>query len=207
MEGLARRWECVARFLDDADDGRRGPHAVARERGLRRHQLAGILAAQLSPDWRGHADELVLLVERYASVHSIIAAGEAHSLLRYVKVILRRTLTHPDAVVPWHSPVREAYEREVLATAQAAEHDRSATWHAELDERSAAAATERAGDQAARRAARAVAAAAGGHEHHPPRDPDDTDPAAAARAVHDRWPPVAQPGQGLPAEAAGRRRC
>ncbi|SNY72798.1 hypothetical protein [Paractinoplanes atraurantiacus] len=220
VAGIARRWECVSRFLGDADDGRRATRLVARERGLRRHQLAVTLAAQLSPDWAGHAEQLVQLVERYAGVHSIIAAGDAHSPLAYIKRMLHRALTNPAAVVPWHSPVRLAYERDVLAEQLNAAAMRSAELRAELGGQEAAAAADRGGDRTGLAAARAAAAAAARRQAPSRRSvlagPQDADRLAGARAELDAraragrprpqqldeaaWTePVAQPGAGLPA--------
>ncbi|WP_235437382.1 hypothetical protein [Micromonospora sp. RV43] len=189
--GLARRWEFVARFLDDANDGRRNPRAVARERGLRLAMLAATLAPRLSRHWT--AGDVVRLVERhglagpYAEARTVIGAGDAHSPLRYLATVLDRALTNPAAAVPHPSPVRQAFERDVLAAERAAQADRTTALRTALAERDQAAAAERAGAGTARHAALAAARAAGRGDH------------AAARAIAaaDEWPAVTQPGTGL----------
>jgi hypothetical protein len=202
VDDIARHWECVAHFLDESDDGgRRNSHAAHRERGLRRRQLAGIIAAQFSPDWRGHAGDLVLLVERYAGIHSIIAPGDAHSLLRYIKVMINRALTNPHAQVAHHSPVREKFEREVLAVDQAALAVARAVRQAELAARNQAAAETRAGSQQGLAALhtemtriRKHRRTASGHQR-PDRDQD-----TQSADIGEAWTETAaQPGAGLPA--------
>lgn len=202
VDDIAQQWECVARFLDESDDaGRRDVRAATRERGLRRHKLAGIIATQLSPDWRGHADDLVMLVEHYAGVHSIIAPGDAHSLLRYIKVMIHRALTNPRARVAHHSPVREHFEREILAADQAAVMLARAARQAELAARDQAAAEARDGIQPGLAALRAEMAriherrgTAAGHER-PYRDRQ-----ARSADSSEAWTEnVAKPGAGLPA--------
>jgi hypothetical protein len=147
---LAGRWEFLGRYLDDADDGRRSGRAVARERGLRETKIATTLGARLAPDWT--AGDIVRLVERFAGIRSIIAPGDAHSPLRYLAAMLDTALTNPAAEVPCYSPVREAFEREVLAGELAAEHAadsaRSTGLRAEMDARDAAAEMARSGAQA-----------------------------------------------------------
>jgi len=135
---LAERWEFLGRYLADADDGRRTPREVARERGLRLRQIADTLRKQLSASWT--AAGVVQLVERYAGILSVIAPGDAHSPLRYLKRMLTRALTNPQAIVRWPSPVREAYEREALTVKLATDTAAHAQLQAELDARAAAAA-------------------------------------------------------------------
>jgi hypothetical protein len=191
---LAGRWEFLRRFLDDADDGRRSSRAAARERGLRLRMIAATLGKRLGPDWT--AGEVVRLVERHgltgrpAGLHAIIAAGDAHSPLRYLAVALDRALSDPAAIVPHPSPVRQAYERDVLAADLAAAAGHTAALRAELADRDAAAAADRAGPQPGRIAALTAARAA-------------TERAAAARQARDErladtagelWPTPASPG-------------
>lgn len=192
---LASRWAFLGRYLDDADDGRRRPHLVARERGLRIHMIAATLGTRLGPQWS--ADDVVSLVERHAGIHSVIAPGDAHSPLRYLAVMLERALTDPDAQVPHHSPVRQAYEQAVLDAELAAEAARGAGLRTEFDQRDAAAAAERSGPRlglaAARKAAAGRRPASGrsedpaGHEHRNQ---------ASAPAAGADWPTVREPGSG-----------
>ena len=186
---LADQWEFLQRFLADADDGQRSPLAVARERGLRLRMIAATLGSRLGPEWT--TGDVVLLVERYAVRFTVIAAGDAHSPLRYLAAMLDRALTAPHAVVPHHSPVREAYEREVIAADQDAALSRSAALRLQFDQRDAAAAVARTGDQAGLRAARAAAAAAAAHGL--------AARAAAARDEHEstEWPVPVAPGSGI----------
>ena len=222
--GLARRWEFLARFLDDSDDGRRDPRAVARERALRLAMIATTLGSRLSRRWT--PAQVVALVERYGltgrygRVRTVIGAGDAHSPLRYLAAVLDRALTHPDATVPHHSPVRVAFERDVLAVALAAQAEHTAELRAQLAERNAAADADRiAGRQGGLHAARSVAAAAGGRgparttRHYQAADPERMAQvhaelaarrAALAAAVGEpddaaAWSELAaQPGAGLP---------
>jgi hypothetical protein len=165
--GLARRWEFLARFLEDADDGLRSVRAVVRERGVRLAMIATTLIPRLSRRWT--PAQVVALVERYgltgryASVRTVIGAGDAHSPLRYLACVLDRALTHPDAIVACYSPVRAAFERDVMSVELAARAEHTAALVTELAEQSAAAAADRAaGHQAGLHAARAAAAAASG---------------------------------------------
>lgn len=215
---LADQWGFLARYLDDADDGRRSPRAVARERGLRLAMIASVLAPRLSPAWipgqamrcRWTAADVVQLVERYgltgryAAVRTVIGAGDAHSPLKYLATVLDQALTNPRARVPHHSPVRARYERDVLAADLAASAARTAALRDEREHQAAAAAVERTGPQTARAVARAaaVAARAGSRVTH------DAARVAALRDELDALPqppaaepwsePVAQPGAGLP---------
>jgi hypothetical protein len=184
---LSGRWDFLGRYVADADDGFRGPREVAREQGLRLRMIASALGTRLGPDWT--ADEVVRLVERHAGVHSVIAPGEAHSPLRYLAVMLERALTSPSARMPHVSPVRQAYEREVLAAELAQVATRTAELRAELDHRDAAAAASRAGGQAGLQAARAVAAAAaqrGALQRNGRPGSSELEP----------WPEVRRPGGG-----------
>lgn len=148
---LAGRWEFLQRYLDDAADGHRDGRAVARERGLRLARIAATLGTQFSSRWT--AGEVVALVERYglagrhAELRTVIGAGDAHSPLRYLKIVGRRALTNPAAQVPHYSPIRETFEREVLAVELAAEAARRAARRDELAAVDAAAAATRAGAQ------------------------------------------------------------
>ena len=148
---LAARWEFLQRYLDDAADGRRDGLAVARERGRRLAMIAATLGTQFSSRWT--ADEVVSLVERHgltgrhAELRTVIGAGDAHSPLRYLKIVCRRALTNPAAKVAHHSPIRETFEREVLDVELAAEAARRAARRGELAAVDAAAAATRAGAQ------------------------------------------------------------
>lgn len=184
---LCGQWEFLQRYMDDAADGTSSTREVVREQGLRLRMIAATLGTRLGPDWT--AEQVVRLVEQHAGVHSVIAAGEAHSPLRYLAVMLERALTSPDAQAPHTSPVRQAYEHEVLAAELTTAAARTATLRAELDQRDAAAATARAGDQAGLRAARAAAAAAGARRGLP-RQSSET------AVVSESWPDVRRPGSG-----------
>jgi hypothetical protein len=222
-KGLAGRWEFLARFLDDADNGRRDQRAVARERALRLAMIATTLASRLSRRWT--PAQVVALVEqygltgRYAGVRTVISPGDAHSPLRYLTTVLDRALSNPDAIVPCYSPVRAAFERDVLAVELATQAEHTAALQAELAEQSAAAAADRAaGRQDGLHAARATVAAADGRTVPRPtrhREPGDAERMAAVRAElaaraaaaapaepgrgEQPWSePVAQVGAGLP---------
>lgn len=189
-QGLARRWEFLARFLADADDGRRDPREVARERGLRLAMIATTLGPRLSRRWT--PDDVVRLVERYglagryADVRTVIGAGDAHSPLRYLACVLDRALTNPAAVVPHYSPVRATLERDVLVVQLAAEAERTAVLAAEMAVQTAAAAADRAaGRNNGLHAARAAAVAASGRTVPRPTrsgEPGGPERMAAARA-------------------------
>jgi len=209
--GLATRWEFLQRYLDAA--GGSDARAVAREWGLRLRMIAATLASRLSPDWYERADDVIALVERFAGIHSVIAPGDAHSPLRYLAAMLDRALTNPDAVVPHHSPVREAYERQVLAVETAVAAARTAALRDELDQHDAAAAAERSGPRTGLAAARQVAAGVHGParvrssgglvegEQTARAQPEHAalanQPAADDRAGSDDWPAVRAPGSGL----------
>jgi hypothetical protein len=189
---VAARLPVLARYLDDA---RTSPGqsdlVVARERGLRVRQIAMTLGAQLSEHWLDHPDDIVTLIERFGlaeNASGLLAPGDAHSPLRYLKQTLRRALTNPDAIVRWPSPVRAAWEAERAAAAAAVEAARQAQLRAELDQRDEAASAERSGTGGGRAAALAIAATARGPQPQ--------------RAV--AWPPAALPGSGLTAGPRGR---
>ncbi|WP_430787105.1 hypothetical protein [Actinoplanes sp. G11-F43] len=219
---VARQLPMAQRFLDDS---RRHPaqhdRQVARERGLRLRQLALTLGAQLSREWLEHPDELVTLIEQHGladAASGLLPPGAAHSPLRYIKIVLHRALTNPDAVVRWYSPVRAAWQAERAAAQRAADAAAQAAVRAALEARDAEAGVEQSGAQLGRKAARAVAAAAAqtAAPTTPRRTAADPDRMAQARAEldalrsrpaateidpHDHdWPAARQPGSGLPAE-------
>jgi hypothetical protein len=210
---LAGRWGFLHRYLDDAGNGGGGARAVARDRGLRLCRIATTLASRLGPEWCGHADDVVRLVERYAGIHSVISPGDAHSPLAYLARMLDNALSNPHAVVPWPSPVRDWVTAAAAAANHAAELAHAAARRTAYDDRDTAAATARAGGQAGLAAARAAAAAAGRRDLPLPGDPGDAARLAAARAelaqlaaarsagtpqdqAESAWPEVAQPGSG-----------
>ncbi|OJF14488.1 hypothetical protein BG844_09625 [Couchioplanes caeruleus subsp. caeruleus] len=215
-KALANGWEYLGRFLQDADDGRRNPRNAAREHGRRLAMIAATLGSRLGPDWT--AGDVVHLVEHYgltgrpAERRQVIAAGDAHSPLSYLARALDRALTHPTAQVPHHSPVREAYERELHAAERATMAAHTAALRAELDQRDATAAAERSGPRAGLAAARKVAAGAQGPARVRSGEVADREQMAPAQAelaarasrptVDDRagfvdWPTVHEPGSGL----------
>jgi hypothetical protein len=198
-EGLARRWDFLQRFLDDADNGRRSPREVAREYGLRVAMIASTLGSRLNRRWT--PADVVRLVEhyglagRYAAVRTVIGAGDAHSPLVYLARVLDRALTNRSATVPHYSPVRAAFEQEVLAAELAAQAERTAALRAQLDKRTATAAAATGSGLAAFRAARAALGhLPGGPAQAPAELTTRTDDENAATD----WPEPAQPGAGLP---------
>jgi hypothetical protein len=204
---LPRRWEFLERFLTDADDGRRSPKAVAREYGLRVAMIASVLGCRLSRNWT--PGEVVRLVERYglngryATVRTVIGAGDAHSPLKYLATVLDRALTNPALpAVPHYSPVRAAFERDVLAADLAARAERTAALRAQHADREAAWLAERSGTGDARAAAFAVAARSRGPQPRRlfpagPAQPPAPGPAAAEDDAT-AWPEKALPGGGIP---------
>jgi hypothetical protein len=207
---LARRWDFLGRFLADADDGRRSAKDVNREYWLRVRMIASVLGCRLSRRWT--PGEVVRLVERYgltgkfAAVRTVIGAGDAHSPLKYLARTLDRALTNPALpAVPHYSPVRAAYEAEVLAAELAARAERTAALRAQHSAREAAWNAERSGTGGARAEALAVAAASRGPEPRrlfPTGLAQPAAPAAVAAPAADEhataWPPPAQPGGGIP---------
>ncbi|GIF08883.1 hypothetical protein [Actinoplanes siamensis] len=213
--GLAARWEFLARFLDDAADGRRTAREVARERGLRLMMIASTLGSRLSRYWT--VGEVVRLVQDHGLAHRfgprhVIAAGDAHSPLTYLATVLDRALTSDAAVVPQPSPVRAAWIAEQAAANAAAIAAVRQQRDAAAAGRAAGYAVEQQGPGTARAAAFAAARAARGPAPRPYVPPVD-DPArlaaaAAELAVHRgagpaeddavAWPAPAQPGGGVP---------
>lgn len=191
---LIGRWDFLRRYVDDAADGRRHDREVARERGLRIAMIASTLGGAFGPRWG--AGDVVRLVEnhgltgRYAETRSVIAPGDAHSPLRYLKIVCHRALTDPAATVPHHSPIRERVERELLAAQRAAGAARTAALRDELGAVDAAAAAERGGPGTGRAAARAIAAQIAARR--------DAERQARADRLAGAWPEPAQPGSGLP---------
>jgi hypothetical protein len=212
---LAARWEFLQRYLDEADNGRRDDRAVTRERGLRVAMIATTLGPRLGHDWC--ADDVVRLVERFAGIHSVIAPGDAHSPLRYLGRMLDRALTNPAAQVPHRSPVRTAFEREVLDAELAAVAARGIALREELADIEAVGEATRAGTQQGLAALHVEMARINTHRATttaPQRrvDPDDGARMAQARAelaqhhaaragtdeLAEAWPDTNQPGSGLP---------
>ena len=210
---LARRWEFLAKFLDDAADGRRTARQVARERGLRLMQIASTLGSRLSKYWT--VGEVVRLVQdhglahRFGPLRQVIAAGDAHSPLTYLAAVLDRALTSDTAVVAQPSPVRAAWVAEqAAANAAAAAAVRQQRDAVDAD-RTAAFAAERQGPGTARAAARQAALAGRSPAPRPyvlpVADPARLAAAEAELAAHhaarneQAWTePVAQPGGGVP---------
>lgn len=217
---VAQRLPLAQRFLDNSRRHRaQHDREVARERGLRLRQLALTLGAQLSWEWLQDPDAVVALIEQHGladSAPGLLPAGAAHSPLRYLKTVLHRALTNPDAVVPWYSPVRAAWQAERAAAQRAADAAAQAARRTTLDVRDAASSAEQSGAQLGRMAARAVAAAAQSAAPVASRRTAGVDPARMAQAqaelaalrhrhaVTDAgaeeqdWPTARRPGDGLP---------
>lgn len=165
---------------------------VLRDGDVTAAQVAGVLGPRLSPDWT--PEDVVQLIERYAGVRSLLRQGDSYAPLRYLKALLDRALTNPDAHLAARSPIRDRMLREDAVRRQARAHAERAARHERLAVQDAAAAAERAGAGTGRAAARAIAAAAAAHQ---------------APEVNG-WPQVIQPGvasAGKPELRHGRAGC
>lgn len=164
-----------------------------------RPQVASTLGARLGPDWRARD------VVDYAEACGWRSPERPDSPLGWLAAMLDDVLGRLDTAPPY--PARRTDEARRQAAADAAERDQAAqaARRADLDARDGAAAAERAGAGAGRQAARAAVERARAARMVADRDRTARLADVAARTLAatpaeavEAWPPVAQPGSGLP---------
>lgn len=153
--------------------------------------VAAVLGARLGPEWTAAA-VLAWLVE--ARPRPLL--DQPDHPLKYLAAVLDEALTVEDLVPPYPARAHTEYRHQLAIDQHHAAQARLAATLADYDDRDAAAAAATGTGLAAFQAERARLAAARrtrsplGHRG----DPDD-----AGAGPGEAWPPVAQPGAGLPA--------
>jgi hypothetical protein len=164
-------------------------------------RVAATLGARLGPDWT--AQSLV----QFAARCGWTPPEQPHAPLGYLKRLLDDVLTRDDVEPPHPSRARQEASRRAARDRAELQRAAQAERRAEMDARDAAAAAQRAGAgdgrQAARAALRQTATARDAADRERATRLADVEArtlAAAAQLVDEveAWPPVAQPGGGLP---------